>query len=142
MKISYSKSERFQQVEDYLKIHESGTMRDIAKAIKITPGGHFMEILWQMVADQRLKADPEEYRPNWTRWTFRLVLHAPLKTAEKSEGKKPTKARGKKARKNGTVETPQAPETTAAHWPALAELDALGSQVWESWLDAHKLAGV
>jgi hypothetical protein len=142
MKISYSKEERFQQIEDYLKTHEKGTMRQIAKAIKITAGGHLMDLLWQMVDDQRLKADSEEYRPKWIRWTFSLVLHAPLKTAAKTEPKKPAKKTGKKASKNGTVETPQKPDTQAAHWPALQELDALGSAVWESWLEANKLAGV
>lgn len=142
MKISYSKEERFKQVEDYLKVHEKGTMREIAKAIKITPGGHFMDILWEMVDANRLLADSEEYRPKWVRWTFRLVYHAPLKTSVKTKAKTPTKKPGKKASKSGTVETPQKDDPQAAHWPALQELDALGSKVWEAWLDAHKLAGV
>ena len=142
MKISYSKEERFQQIEDYLKVHESGTMRQIAKAIKITPGGHLMDLLWQMVDDQILKADSEEYRPKWIRWTFKLVLHEPLKAAAKSKAKKPAKKTGSKGSKNGTVQTPNKPDVSAAHFPTLGELDALGSAVWESWLDAHKLAGV
>ena len=47
-------------------------MRQIAKRVHMSPGGHLMDILWEMTDEQRLIPAPRAYRESMTAWDFKL----------------------------------------------------------------------
>lgn len=74
------REQRKQQIEDAIAIktlESKGpqSMRQIARAIDMSPSKHVMSILWDMVDDGRLVANPREHRPGWTAWDFQLPPH-------------------------------------------------------------------
>lgn len=73
----YPREERKKQIASVLAIRgmESkppATMRQIARAIGMSQSGSLMNILWDMVDDGLLIANPVPYRPGWVSWHFRL----------------------------------------------------------------------
>lgn len=80
MYVSYPKAERIKQIENALAVRvvESktpATMRQVAKAVGMSPSKHLMNILWDMVDAGKLVADPQPYRPGWTAWYFQIPAH-------------------------------------------------------------------
>lgn len=77
MYVCYPRVERIKQIENALAVRvvESkppATMRQIAKAIGMSPSGTLMSILWDMVDAGKLVANPRPYRPGWTAWHFQI----------------------------------------------------------------------
>jgi len=75
--ILYPRDVRKAQIEEQVALHQTFhkkplTMRQIAKRIKMSPGGHLMNILWEMSDEQRLIALPRAYRSTVTAWDFKL----------------------------------------------------------------------
>lgn len=80
MIVSYSRGERIKQIEDAMAVRviESkppATMRQVAKALGMSPSKHLMSILWDMVDAGKLVANPRPHRPGWTAWEFRIAAH-------------------------------------------------------------------
>lgn len=75
--ILYPRDVRKAQIEEQVALHQSIhkkplTMRQIAHRIQMSPGGHLMNILWEMAEEQRLIAHPRQYRETMTAWDFKL----------------------------------------------------------------------
>jgi len=75
--IVYPRDARKAQIEEQVALHQSInkqplTMRQIARRIQMSPGGHLMNILWEMAEEQRLIAHPRPYRETMTAWDFKL----------------------------------------------------------------------
>jgi hypothetical protein len=87
MKISYSKRERFEQIEAYLQMHEKATMTRIARHLKMSPNGHMMALLWEMSDAGIIQGEPRAHRPGWVSWEFRLVRYEPLNLGKKKARK-------------------------------------------------------
>jgi hypothetical protein len=74
----YPRAERIKQIESVLAVRvvESkppASMRQIAKAIGMSPSGTLMDILWDMVDAGILVANPRPYRGHiGTAWDFRI----------------------------------------------------------------------
>lgn len=80
MYMSYPKAERIKQIENAMAVRviESkppASMRQIAKAIGMSPSTRLMGILWDMVDAGKLVANPRPYRPGWTAWDFQIPSH-------------------------------------------------------------------
>lgn len=80
MIVSYPRAERKLQIAKALAVRAlegkgAASMRQIATLVKMSPCGSLMDILWDMVDDGQLVADPVEWRPGWTAWHFRLSPH-------------------------------------------------------------------
>lgn len=74
------REKRKEQIEQVLAIktlESKGpfSMRQIARAVDMAQSGTFMAILWDMVDDGKLVANPRPYRPGWTTWEFQLPPH-------------------------------------------------------------------
>lgn len=76
----FPKAERIRQIESALAVRavESkapASMRQIAKAVRMSPSKHLMNILWDMVDAGKLVANPRDWRPGWTAWDFQIPAH-------------------------------------------------------------------
>lgn len=74
------REKRKEQIEQVLAIktlESKGpfSMRQIARAVDMAQSGTFMAILWDMVDDGKLVANPRPYRPNKTAWDFQIPPH-------------------------------------------------------------------
>lgn len=80
MNTALPREKRKQQIERALAIKtlESKapmSMRQIARAVDMAQCGTFMNLLWDMVDDGRLIANPRAHRPNVIAWDFQIAPH-------------------------------------------------------------------
>lgn len=80
MYVVKSREERKAEIVQWLAIaHQPGapglTLRRIAKGLGMKSSNHLMGILWELVDENVLAAEPVEYRPNMTSWLFTVQPH-------------------------------------------------------------------
>jgi len=78
MHICYSRAERKVQIAKALakRAIESkppASMRDVAAAIGMKPGGSVSALLWEMVDEGKLRAGCYHYRPGWVVYKWSLT---------------------------------------------------------------------
>jgi hypothetical protein len=80
MYTAYSKQEIRKKILDVLAVRAieskpSASMRQIARAIGKHPNGNMSNVLWSMVDDGLLVANPRPWRPNKTAWDWQIPAH-------------------------------------------------------------------
>jgi hypothetical protein len=80
MYVCRSKQETRKEILDLLALRvveskPAASMRQIARHLARHPNGHLMDILWGMVEDDLLVANPRQHRPDVVAWDFQIPAH-------------------------------------------------------------------